>query len=58
MHCLPPSKGDAMLALGSFALSTRCEPLVLRDTVSHHDHPQYVVLAGIAAKGGGDTEVV
>lgn len=47
-----------MLALGSFALSTRREPLVLRDAVSHCVHPQCVVLAGIAANGVGDTEVI
>lgn len=38
MWCLPPSKGGAVLALGSFALSTRREPLVLKDAVCHHDH--------------------
>lgn len=47
-----------MLALGSFALSTRCKPLVLRDAISHCDHPQCIVLAGIAAKDVGDTEVI
>lgn len=58
MHCLPFSKGSATLVLGSFVLSSRCEPLVLKDAVSQRDHTQCVVLAVIAAKGVDDTEVI